>query len=208
MSTHMRMPMRDQSSYPLKNLRARGVALPVMMIMLTVMLISSIYLLRSSLSSTFLTSNLAYDAALTKAADLGLLTGFQWLKDTAMANKALLDDDSAGNAYVATFDTTQSTSSPEFWVGSITLVQDGNRIEYVIHRMCALKGAYDKPSNSCMQTAPNLSSLGNAVPLGASLASDSTTLAGAPQVHYIVTARIFGARGSHVVNQAVVLIGA
>jgi Tfp pilus assembly protein PilX len=204
----MRTPMRDQSSYPLKNLRARGVALPVMMIMLTVMLISSIYLLRSSLSSTFLTSNLAYDAALTKAADLGLLTGFQWLKDTAMANKALLDDDSAGNAYVATFDTTQSTSSPEFWVGSITLVQDGNRIEYVIHRMCALKGAYDKPSNSCMQTAPNLSSLGNAVPLGASLASDSTTLAGAPQVHYIVTARIFGARGSHVVNQAVVLIGA
>ena len=208
MSTHMRTPMRDQSSYPLKNLRARGVALPVMMIMLTVMLISSIYLLRSSLSSTFLTSNLAYDSALTKAADLGLLTGFQWLKDTAMANKALLDDDSAGNAYVATFDTTQSTSSPEFWVGSITLVQDGNRIEYVIHRMCALKGAYDKPSNSCMQTAPNLSSLGNAVPLGASLASDSTTLAGAPQVHYIVTARIFGARGSHVVNQAVVLIGA
>lgn len=186
----------------------RGVALPVMMIMLTVMLISSIYLLRSSLSSTLLTSSLAYDAAQAKAADLGLLTGFQWLKDTAVANKALLDDDSAGNAYVATFDTTQSTSSPAFWVGSITLEQDGNRIDYVIHRMCALKGAYDKPGNSCMQTAPNLSSLGNAVPLGASLASDSTTLAGAPQVHYIVTARISGVRGGNVVNQAVVLIGA
>jgi hypothetical protein len=197
-----------QASTQVRKLRARGVALPVMMIMLTVMLISSIYLLRSSLSSTLLTSSLAYDAALAKAADLGLLTGFQWLKDTALANKALLDDDSAGNAYVATFDTTQSTSSPQFWVGSVTLVQGENRIEYVIHRMCALKGAYDKPSNSCMQTAPNLSSLGNEVPLGASLASDSTTLAGAPQVHYIVTARIFGVRGGNVVNQAVVLIGA
>ena len=47
---------------------ARGVALPVMMIMLTVMLISSIYLLKSSLSSTLLTSRLAYDAQLAKAA--------------------------------------------------------------------------------------------------------------------------------------------
>jgi hypothetical protein len=119
-----------------------------------------------------------------------------------------LDDDSAGNAYVATFDTTQTLASPQFWVGSLTLVQGEHRIEYVIHRMCALKGTYDKPSNSCMQTAPNTSSLGNAVPLGASLASDSTILAGAPQVHYIVTARIFGARGGNVVNQAVVLIGA
>jgi hypothetical protein len=188
--------------------RARGVALPVMTIMLTVMLISSIYLLKSSLSSTLLTSRLAYDTQLAKAADLGLLTGFQWLKDTAIANKALFDDDSAGNAYVATFDTTQTIASEQFWVGSVTLVQGENRIEYVIHRMCALKGAYDKPSNSCMQTAPNTSSLGNAVPLGASLASDSTNLAGAPQVHYIVTARIFGARGGNVVNQAVVLIGA
>jgi hypothetical protein len=186
----------------------RGVALPVMMIMLAVMLISSIYLLRSSLSSTLLTSSLAYNAALSKAADLGLLTGFQWLRTTAENNKALLDDDNAANAYVATFDTTQSVSSAQFWVGSRTLVEGGNRIEYVIHRMCALKGAYDRAANSCMQTAPNTSSLGNAVPLGASLASDSTTLAGAPQVHYIVTARIFGARGGNVVNQAVVLIGA
>ena len=191
-----------------KSRPVRGVALPVMMIMLTVMLISSIYLIRSSLSGTLLTSSLAYDAALAKAADLGLLTGFQWLKDTALANKALFDDDSAGNAYVATFDTTQSIASPEFWVGSLTLEQDGNRIEYVIHRMCALKGAYDKPSNSCMQTAPNTSNLGSAVPLGFSLAADSTNLAGAPQVHYIVTARIFGVRGGNVVNQAVVLIGA
>jgi hypothetical protein len=186
----------------------RGVALPVMMIMLAVMLISSIYLLRSSLSSTLLTSSLAYNAALSKAADLGLMTGFQWLRTTAENNKALLDDDNAANAYVATFDTTQSVSSAQFWVGSRTLVEGGNRIEYVIHRMCALKGAYDRAANSCMQTAPNTSSLGNAVPLGASLASDSTTLAGAPQVHYIVTARIFGARGGNVVNQAVVLIGA
>ena len=196
------------SAQPILARAARGLALPVMMIMLTVMLVSSIYLLRSSLSSTLLTSSLAYDAALGRAADLGLLTGFQWLKTTANLNKALLDDDDAVNGYVATFDTTQSVSSAQFWVGSVTLVEGGHRIEYVIHRMCAFRGAFDRASNSCMQSAPNTSNLGNPVPLGASLASDSTNLAGAPQVHYIVTARIFGVRGGNVVNQAVVLIGA
>lgn len=192
--------------------RQRGVALPVMLIMLAVMLLSSIYLLRSSTSSTLTTANLAYEAQLGKAVDLGLLTGFQWLKNTAAANKALLEQDSAANAYLATYNTQQSVSSAAFWLGSQTFVDDANnRIEYVIHRMCAFSGAYDRsvaPVNSCMQTAPNTATLNNPVALGDSLASDSATLAGMPQIHYIITARIFGVRGGNVVNQAVVMIGA
>lgn len=190
------------------SLPQRGIALPVMLIMLTVMLITSMYLLKASTSTTLLTSNLAYDVSLSKAADLGLLTGFQWLNDTAVANKALLDQDSTDNAYVASFDTTQSVSSPGFWIGSKTLIAGDNRIEYVVHRMCSLSGAYDKPPNTCMQTAPNTSTVNNVVALGDSLASDSQALAGAPQVHYIVTAKIFSVRGGNVVNQSVVLIGA
>ena len=46
------------------------------------------------------------------------------------------------------------------------------------------------------------------VSIGDSLASDSSQLATMPQIHYVVTARIFGARGGNVVNQAVVMIGA
>lgn len=189
--------------------RARGVALPVMLIMLTVMLVSSIYLFKSSMSSTLTTSNLAYEAALVKAADLGLLTGFQWLNNTAGSNKALLEAHNPDNAYVATYDTTQGVTSPGFWSGSKTFDDDyHNRIEYVIHRMCSIEGSYVKPTNNCMQTAPNTSTLNNSIALGDSLASDSVNLAGAPQVHYIITARIVGARGGNVVNQAIVMIGA
>lgn len=186
----------------------RGVALPVMLVMLTVILLSSVYLLKASTSSTLMTSNLAYDASLSRAVDLGLLTGFQWLKTTAASNKPGLDTSDADNAYVANYDTTQATASSGFWTGSKTLDEGGNRIEYVIHRMCAFSGAYNKPTNSCMQTAPNTSIVNNTVALGDSLASDSVSLAGAPQVHYIVTARIFGVRGGNVVNQVVVMIGA
>lgn len=187
---------------------ARGVALPVMLVMLTVILLSSVYLLKASTSSTLMTSNLAYDASLSRAVDLGLLTGFQWLKTTAAGNKPGLDASDPDNGYVATYDTTQSTASSGFWTGSKTLDEGGNRIEYVIHRMCAFSGAYNKPLNSCMQTAPKTWGINNAVALGDSLASDSVNVAGAPQVHYIVTARIFGVRGGNVVNQVVVMIGA
>lgn len=205
----MRAPLRHAG----RSLRrACGVALPVMLIILAVMLMGSLYLLRSSNSSTLGAANLAYDSALGRAADLGLMTGFEWLNATGRANKLLLDADSPANGYVATLDTTQTTASAAFWNGSVALDDAaGNHIEYVIHRMCALPGRYDlagPPANTCMQTADNTATLNNAIALGASLASNAISLAGVPQVHYVVTARIFGPRGGNVVSQMVVLIGA
>ena len=191
--------------------RQNGVALPVMLIMLMVMLVSSTYLLKASTSTTMTTANLAYDSSLSKAVDLGLLTGFEWLSSTAKANKTLLDSDSAGNGYVAHLDTTQRVSDADFWVGSQTITDSaGNRIEYVIHRMCKYAAAYDSISpsiNTCVQTPANPSGLNNSVALGASMGSDAQAFAGSPQVHYVVTARIFGTRGGNVVNQSVIMIG-
>jgi Tfp pilus assembly protein PilX len=189
--------------------RERGIALPVMMIILLVMLVSSVYLFKASNSTTMTTANLAYDASLSKAVDLGLHTGFQWLSDTAIANKALLNVDSSGNAYLANLNVNLSPSAAAFWTGSVFVTDSANnRIEYVVHRMCAFAGAYDAAGNTCVQTAANTSTLGSSVAVGDSLASDSPSFAGTPQVHYVITARIFGARGGNVMNQLVVLVGA
>ncbi|MES2127189.1 MAG: hypothetical protein V4463_07950 [Pseudomonadota bacterium] len=189
-----------------------GLALPIMLIMLVIMLVSSVYLLKSSTSTALATGNMAYEAALSKSADLGLLTAFGWLDTTARNNKLLLNADSAGDGYVSTMNTTQTVHTPAFWNGSKTIVDAaGNHIEYVIHRMCRYSGAYDligPPPNNCMQTAANTSTLNNTVALGDSLASDASQLAGVPQVHYVVTSRIAGPRGGNVINQAVVMIGA
>jgi len=188
--------------------RQRGIALPVMLIVLVVMLVTSVYLLKSSNSTTMTASNLAYDASLSRAADFGLHAAFDWLSTTARDNKELLNGDSIANAYLATLDPTQTVASPGFWVGSRTVDVDGNRIEYVIHRMCSMPLPYDAANNACVQTSANTASLGNAVALGESLASDAPAYASTPQVHYVITARISGARGANVVNQMVVLIGA
>ena len=54
------------------SLRQRGLALPIMLIMLAVMLVSAAYLLRASNSGTLASANLAYETTLSKEADLGL----------------------------------------------------------------------------------------------------------------------------------------
>src|SRR3954469_3205566 len=109
-------------SFPHSNARQRGIALPVMLIMLAVMLVSSIYLLRSSTSTTLTVTNLGYDAALSKEVDLGIHTAFEWLAQPA--TKSLLTADRAANGYVATLNPAWTVSSQQFWVGSVTLPAD------------------------------------------------------------------------------------
>jgi hypothetical protein len=192
--------------------RQRGVALPVMLIMMLVMLVTSIYLLRSSNTTTLAASNLAYDATLSRAVDLGLHTGFQWLRETAIAKRSDLDADNAGKGYVASMeDTALNPRDSAFWKGSVELEDaDGNKIKYVIHRLCKAAGPFNnpKPKNSCVQTAANTVKLGTTVAIGESLASDAPAYASSPQLHYVITARLDGARGGNVINQMVVLIGA
>lgn len=187
----------------------RGSALPVMLIVLAVMLVTSVYMLKSSNSATLSAANLAFDSKQSRAADFGLHVGFEWLNATAAANRPALNQPDLPNGYHANFDPSLTPSAKTFWEGSRFVVDaGGNRIEYVVHRLCKLEGAYDDALNACVQTAANTSSLGTPVAIGTSLASDAPSFASSPMVHYMVTARIAGPRGGNVVNQLVVLIGA
>ena len=189
--------------------RQRGIALPVILIMLTVMLIGSIYLLKSSTSTTLTVTNLGYDAALSKEADLGIHTAFEWL--ALPATKPLLIANNAAQGYVATLNPAWTVSSPQFWTGAVTLPVDssGNRVQYVIHRMCTFAGAYNAtlPAvNTCMLSSAKRG-VAASVALGDSLSQNAPSYEDQPQLHYVVTARISGPRGGNVVTQAVVMMG-
>lgn len=187
--------------------RHAGMALPVVLIILAVMLIGSIYLLKSTNSTALTTGNLAYETTLARAADNGLHAGFSWLSSTALSNKDSLNFDSQGNGYVASLNPKLTPRDSMFWTGSVKLpVADGAQIEYVIHRLCAGTGSYDQ--TLCVQTAANSATLGTTVAPGDSLASDAPAYAATPQLHYVITARISGGRGANVTNQMIVLIGA
>lgn len=192
---------------PYRTPNQRGIALPVMLIMMLVMLITGIYLLKSTNSTTLTAANLAYDASLSRAADLGLHEGFEWLKTTAATNKILLDADATDAGYFATRSPELNSRDDDFWADAMAVDGPGDTsVEYVIHRMCAFQRAYDD-DNFCVQTAANTAILGTPVAIGESLASDAPSYASSPQLHYVITARIKGARGGTVVNQMVVLIG-
>ena len=183
-----------------------GIALPVMLIMLAVMMLSSIYLLKSTTSTTMTTTNLAYDSSLAKAADLGLHTAFQFL---ATQPKAALLADNPGAGYVATLNPVQGVNNSAYWAGSATVTDSAhNTVQYVIHRMCMLPGAYNAsaPANNCTLTAakPLVSST---TKIGESLSTDRSEYQNMPELHYVITARIYGARGGNVVTQAVVMMG-
>lgn len=183
----------------------RGIALPIMLIMLTVMMVSSIYLLRATTSSTLTTANLAYESEQARAADAGLHAGFAFLRNAA--SQDLLTNQSAGG-YVATMTESWTVSTPAFWQGSLTMPLDAslNRVEYVIHRLCSMTGDYSVAPNRCRTTAPRPTVAG-AVALGSSLALGNSKLGTTAQIHYLVTARVFGPRGGNVVTQAVVMKG-
>lgn len=184
----------------------RGLALPVMLIMLVVMMISSIYLLRSTNSTALTTSNLAHEDALSKAADLGIHAAYDWL--SSLPNRSVLYNDVPAAGYMATTNpgAGQGVSNPAFWQGSVTVWDAGrrNQVEYVIHRMCQFPG--DHNNNNCTLTAAR-QTVQAKTRAGDSLSSDAPAYQGKPQLHYVITARIAGPRGGNVMNQAVVMMG-
>jgi hypothetical protein len=193
--------------------REQGVALPVMLIILAVLLIGSIYLLRNTHSTTLSTGNLAYDATLSKEADYGLHTGFEWLRSTSKNNKVALNQSNPDQGYVAHLDTSQSPRDAEgsgFWAGGKIVAgpEADTRIEYVIHRICLQDGVYTGLANRCVQSADNKGGTGSGTPFGESRSVTSQEYDGLPLLHYVITARISGPRGASVTNQMIVLIGA
>ena len=197
--------------------RQRGVALPIALIMLVVMLFSGIYLMRASNNATVMATNLAYERDISRRADFGLSVAYDWLSATALnlATKGNLDSDQPGGAYNSTYTCAVSNCYRDaaFWTNAITVNDPaGNPVQYVIHRMCQYPVAYNAKfgviDNVCVQTTAISGVSSGGVTAGTSLSSDAEAITTLPQIHYIVTSRVPGLKGASVINQLVVMIGA
>ncbi len=196
----------------------RGIALPIALIMFVMMLISSIFLMRSSTNATMMAGNLAYDRAISRSADYGLSIAYDWLNTTAnvAATKSNLNNDQAASGYLSSYNTTISYRDAAFWAGSVTVNDpSGNPVQYVIHRMCIAQNcpyngsvAQCGQNNLCVQSNEATAANAGGADAGSSLSSDADDYQSLPQLHYVITARVPGLRGSSVINQMVVMIGA
>jgi Tfp pilus assembly protein PilX len=188
----------------------RGVMLIIALIVLVAMTMAGIAMMRSVDTATIVAGNIAYKQSSVSAADQGLQTGYWWLSSNATGST--LHGDNTGAGYLSSVPTTEPDwMNNGSWSNAFALNGDnpdayGNRIHYLVHRMC--------PVPNC---APDATCLGNANTCGTTpdlraISGDGLDHSKAgfwtlpPQIHYRITARAIGPRNSITVVQTMVRI--
>ena len=139
----------------------RGVVLFIALIVVVAMALAGLALVRSVDTNVIVAGNIAFKEGATHAADQGVEAARAWL----LLNKSTLSDDqvvSGTSAYFsnwqATVDLTGNDSAKtDFdWNGNALQVTAddgaGNRVRYVIHRMCANSNVTPS-STTCVKVA-------------------------------------------------------
>jgi Tfp pilus assembly protein PilX len=173
-----------------------GVALPIALIVLVIMVLAAVTLVRSVDTTTLVAGNLTFKQRATHAGDEGIRQAFLWLRDTAINSPANLNNTNAASGYYSTQHADDPNWNPAAnWpAGAVTLATDagGNTVSYVIHRLCTLPGlAYNAPGQQCATHSGS-----STAAAGGSQSVDAPEFTGVVYVYYRVTTRIDGPRNT------------
>lgn len=196
--------------------RQSGVVLVMALILLVAMTLLALGLTRSADTAVQVANNIAFKQATIHSSDSGIEQAIVTLRDS-VADK--LQDDAAKGYYATeqgSLDITGTmtpadTSDDVDWTGTgesgarakVGTSVDGDKIAYVIHRMCAkpgkLQAANDNTANSCA-TSSGTSSAGN------SKGGGQVNITSKTQMYYRITVRTEGARNTVSYVQSMVLL--
>jgi len=185
--------------------RQRGVVLLIALIVLVAMTLAGVAMVRSMDTTMGIAGNMAFKQATVQGSDIGITAAYNWLG----ANSAgvTLQTSNASNGYFATRPATEPDWFDEASWGSAFKVNNlapdaaGNRVRYIVHRMCTLSGAYNATGNECALYFPT-----SGASSGGSMAVGSTQFEGIPQLFYRVTTRVDGPRNTISIIQVSVMI--
>ena len=179
----------------------RGAVLMVVLVALVAMLISVIALSRSMDTHHLVAGNLAFRNSTVHSSDAGVQSAVLWLQSTVgtpRLNTTEVDD--GYYAVVAEPDWDDET----FWsqcAGCTVSASDnaGNRVQYVVHRMCSTQGNTNAAGNSCsvLTSTPTAAN-------GGSFAADAVNFIGVAQNYYRISVRVLGPRNTSTLVQAFV----
>jgi Tfp pilus assembly protein PilX len=180
--------------------RQRGAVLMVVLVALIAMMISVIALSRSMDTHQLVAGNLAFRNATVHSSDAGVQNAVQWLQ--GVSGTPALNANAPGQGYYATI-IEPNWDDETLWnqCGGCTLANDaaGNRVQWMIHRMCSSTGSANATGNSCSLLAAN-----SPAATGGSFSSDATNFTGVAQNYYRVTVRVSGPRSTSTLVQAFV----
>jgi type IV pilus assembly protein PilX len=186
----------------------RGVVVFIALIVLVAMTLAGLATLRASGSAILTAGNLGFRQGATIAGDLGGESALAWLtkqgpitleaRDPAKGYYSTWNDLEPPLAAGQTFN--PLTWGESNWKNAARAVQvnagavdaAGNRVSYVIHRMCAVSGAIAGTGAPANQECVTVSDPGKGGPKEAG----QKALVGTSQVYYRITARIEGPKNT------------
>lgn len=190
----------------------RGVALVTALIVLVAMTLAGLAVVRSTLTSTRIAGNLAFQQAATQSADVGVEAAIAWLENNNTGTRLHNHIDIGGGETIGYFarreDPAPGQSWQAYWDAAIAttarvnvLPADGagNEVRWVIHRLCNAVG--DPVSGAGCEASPELT--------GAESGSKGSGVVGLlteAQRYYRVTARVAGPRNTVSFVQVIVAI--
>jgi len=173
----------------------RGVVLFVALIVLVAMTMVGLAVIRSSGGATLMAGNLSFRQNATVAGDLGIEAARTWL---AAQGPVTLENDSTANGYYATWDKAfNPVALPLAGWHDPNLATDaaGNKVRFLIHRMCALAGGITPPTAPPNQECVTLADPGKSGSKGGVVYGEKA-LTGTSQPYYRITARIDGPKNT------------
>lgn len=196
----------------------RGFILVVTLVILVAMTLLGITLVRSIDTSTLVATNLGFRKSAVMSGDRGTEEALLWLQD----NKALLINDVPASGYYATEQagsdftgkiTPTNTADDVSWIGAsgasrrafVVAEADaaGNRVAYIIQRMCDQTGAY--VAGGTIQCATSASTVSTGGSQGSS-SYGSYAITGKTMIYYRITTRTQGLRNTESFIQTQVLV--
>lgn len=188
----------------------RGVVLVVALIVLVAMSLGGIAILRSVDTATLIAGNIAFKQRTLAGADLGLEAAIKWISD----NRNSLNNDNTGAAYFASLSRETSLrfawEKPASWSVAKDVGTDaaGNKVQYVIHRMCTTTGiGFNEAGQSCATDVGAREGGAAATPSeGASSVAGAPGYTPAPRIYLRITVRSSGPRNAVSYVQSMVLV--
>lgn len=179
----------------------RGAVLMVVLVAMIAMMVSVIALSRSMDTHHLVAGNLAFRNATLHSSDAGVRGGVAFLESTVGTPR--LNTTAEDDGYYAVL-VEPDWDDETFWAqcsGCTVAASDaaGNRIQYVVHRMCSAQGNPSAAGNSCstLTAAPTAAN-------GGSFSADAFNFAGVAQNYYRISVRVLGPRNTSTLVQTFV----
>ncbi len=186
--------------------RQRGVVLFISLIVLVAMSLAGIAMIRSVDTGLGVAGNLAFKQAAVQSTDTGFSTAYAFIASQPITAWTA---DIPANGFFSSLTADADWTNSANWGQAIDVYPGGgtdaagNRIRYIIHRMCLITGAYNSGGQQCALYVPT-----GGGTTGSTQTVGAYQFAGQPQVYLRVTTRVDGPRNTVSITQTSVLVDA